>query len=126
MKKDKPKTVEDYIRSLPSQAKSKLEELRSILKKVAPNATEAIKWGYPVMEEKRILFSFSAFKTHINFMPTRSTLIHFQKYLKNYKTGKDTIQFPLDKPLPKTLIKKIALYRAKDVQENNALWAGQK
>ena len=61
-------------------------------------------------------------KTHINFMPTRSTLEHFKQELAGYKTGKDTIQLPFDKPIPKALIKKIAKFRAKDVKENDAKW----
>lgn len=120
--KIKHKTVSDYIDAAPTEAKKMLQELRVILKEVAPNAKEAIKWGYPVIEEKRILFSFSAFKTHLNFMPTRSALEPFKKDLAEFTTGKDTIQFPYDKPLPKMLIKKIAEYRAKEVREDGALW----
>jgi uncharacterized protein YdhG (YjbR/CyaY superfamily) len=118
----KPTTVTEYINAAPKEAQTKLREIRSILKKVAPKATEAIKWGSPVFEEKRILFAFKAFKSHINFMPTASSLKPFKKELTNYTTGKDTIQFPYDKPLPKTLIRKIATFRTKDVKENNAKW----
>ena len=99
-----------------------LRELRAILKEVTPHATEAVKWGSPIFEEKRILFAFSAHKTHINFMPTPSSLEPFKKELALYTIGKSTIQFPYDKPLPKELIKKIAEHRAIDVRENNARW----
>jgi uncharacterized protein YdhG (YjbR/CyaY superfamily) len=122
MSKSKPTTVTEYINAAPKETQKKLREMRTILKKVVPNATEAVKWGYPVFEEKRILFAYAAFKTHLNFMPTRSTLKQFEKELAKYTTGKDTIQFPYDKPLPKTLIRKIAAYRAKDVRENDARW----
>ena len=118
----KPKTVDEYINAAPDEAQEKLMEIRSILKQVAPKATEAIKWGSPVFEEKRILFAYTAFKSHLNFMPTRRTLDHFKKELKGFKTGKDTVQFSYDKPLPKTLIRKIALHRARDVRENDARW----
>ena len=114
--------LDKYIASAPEHAQEKLRELRAILKKVAPNATETIKWGSPVFEENRILFSFKAFKSHINFMPTRSALEPFKEELTGFKTGKDTIQLPYDKPLPRTLIKKIATYRARDVRENDAHW----
>jgi uncharacterized protein YdhG (YjbR/CyaY superfamily) len=117
----KPVTISDYIREAPKESQKHLREIRAILKKVAPKAKEAIKWGYPVMEEKRILFSFSAFKTHINFMPTRTSVAPFKKELKAYKTGLDTIQFPHDKPLPKALIRKIATYRIKEVRKGS-LW----
>ena len=122
MAKIKPTSVEEYISVAPKEAQEKLYELRSILKKVVPNATETLKWGSPVFEEKRILFSYTAFKSHLNFMPTRSTLDLFKEELATYTTGKDTIQFPYYKPLPKALIRKIAAYRAKDVKENDARW----
>jgi uncharacterized protein YdhG (YjbR/CyaY superfamily) len=117
----KPKTVDEYIKVAPKGAQKHLHEIRKILKQVSPKATEAIKWGYPVLEEGRILFSFSAHKTHLNFMPTRSTLEQFKDELADYKTGRDTIQFAYDKPLPKNLIVKLAKYRIKEVREG-ALW----
>jgi uncharacterized protein YdhG (YjbR/CyaY superfamily) len=114
--------VDKYIASAPEHAREKLIELRAILREVAPNATENIKWGSPVFEENRILFSYKAFRSHINFMPTRTALEPFKEALAGFKTGTDTIQLPYDKPLPKTLIKKIATYRARDVRENDARW----
>jgi uncharacterized protein YdhG (YjbR/CyaY superfamily) len=122
MAKIRPATVTEYIKAAPEEAQEKLCELRAILKKVVPKANETLKWGYPVFEEKRILFSYSAFKSHLNFMPTRSALAPFKEELEKYTTGKDTIQFPYDKPLPKGLIRKIATYRARDVRENDAKW----
>lgn len=121
MSKEKPTTVEQYIVAAPEHAHQKLRELRAILKEAAPKATEAIKWGYPVFEDERILFSYSAHKTHLNFMPTRTTLEQFKSELKDYKTGVDTIQFPYDQPLPKGLIKRVAKYRIKEVAEGS-LW----
>lgn len=112
----------DYINAAPPKAQKHLRELRAILKSVAPKAKEAIKWGNPVFEEERILFALSAPSSHVNFMPTRSSLDPFRKELADYKTGKDTIQFPYDKPLPKALIRTIAAHRAKDVREHDARW----
>lgn len=118
----KPTTIDEYIAAAPVQAQEKLHELRAILREVAPNAKEAIKWGQPVMEEKRILFSFSAYKSHLNFMPTRSTVDVFREELTGYTTGKDTIQLPYDQPLPVELVRKIASHRAWDVRENDSRW----
>jgi len=118
----KPTTIAEYIDAAPIEAQDKLREIHSILKNVAPDATEALKWGSPVFEEKRILFSFSAFKSHLNFMPTHSAMEPFKQELEEYKTGKDTIQFPYNKPLPDKLIRKIAAYRMKEVREKGALW----
>jgi uncharacterized protein YdhG (YjbR/CyaY superfamily) len=122
MSKFKPSNVDEYINAAHPVAQEKLRELRSILKEIAPNATEILKWGYPVLFEKRILFSYSSYKTHINFMPTGPAIKPFEKELSDYKTGKDTIQFSYDRPLPSSLIRKIAEYRLKDVRENNAKW----
>jgi len=122
MEKIKPTTVDDYIDAAPVNARPLLIEIRAILKRAAPNATEMIKWGNPVFVEKRILFSFSAFKKHLNFMPTGPSLEPFREEMTGYTAGKDTIQFPYDKPLPKELIEKIAVHRVKDVTENDARW----
>ena len=118
----KPTTVDEYIAAAPKEARKSLHELRAILRSVAPNATETLKWGSPVFEEKRILFAYTAFRSHLNFMPTGSALMPFKEELSGYTTGKDTIQLPYGKPLPKALIRKIAAYRAKDVRENDARW----
>jgi uncharacterized protein YdhG (YjbR/CyaY superfamily) len=126
MTKSKPSTVVEYIDSAPKEAQEKLNEIRAILKKAAPHASETLKWGSPVFEDKRILFSYSAFKSHLSFMPTQSSLAPFKDEIASYKTGKDTIQFPYDKPLPAKLILKIAAFRVKDVRENDALWMYKK
>lgn len=118
----KPNNVEEYINATPEYARDKLSEIRWLLKSVAPNASEELKWGKPVFIEKRILFAYSAFKNHLTFMPTNPSMEPFKDELASLKTGKDTIQFPYDKPLPKELIKKIALYRYRDVMENDAKW----
>lgn len=122
MAKIKASTVDEYITAAPKEAQKPLKEIRSILKKVAPKATEALKWGQPVFEENRILFAYAAFKSHMNFMPTPSSIEPFREELANYTLGKGTIQFPYDKPLPKKLIEKIARHRARDVRENDAKW----
>lgn len=121
-KTKKPTTVSEYINAAPPQAKKKLREMRSILKKVVPKAKEVLKWNVPMFEDERILFAYASFKTHLNFMPTPAALKVFKKELSEYKTGKGSVQFPYDKPLPKNIIKKLAAYRAKDVKENDARW----
>lgn len=122
MPKIKPKSVDEYIEAAPPEAQKKLREIRAILKKVAPNAKEMLKWGSPVFEDGRILFSYSAHKSHLNFSPTGPAMKPFKEELAKFKTGKDTVQLPYDKPLPKTLIRKIAAFRAKQVKESDARW----
>jgi uncharacterized protein YdhG (YjbR/CyaY superfamily) len=120
------KTVSEYIAAAPVAAQKNLRDLRALLSKVAPDAAEAIKWGVPVLEEERILFSYSAHRAHINFMPTGSALRPFKAELEAYKTGKDTIQLPHQDPIPKALIRKIATYRLKQVKEEGALWMSRR
>ncbi len=122
MAKTKPTTIADYINSAPKGAQTKLRELYAILKKAAPGSTEGIKWGSPVFEEERILFAFAAFKSHLNFMPTPSAMKPFKKELASYKTGKGSIQFPYDKPLPKALIRRIAALRVEELREKDVRW----
>lgn len=124
MPKVKATTVPEYIKAAPKEARKHLTELRSILKDVAPKATEAIKWGSPVLEGRRILFAYSAHKSHMNFMPTHASLAPFEKELEEYKTGKDTMQLSYDQPIPTAIIKKIAMHRLIDVETNGALWMG--
>lgn len=122
MTKAKPSTVDEYIESAPAEAQAMLRELRAILKKVSPKATETLKWGSPVFEDGRILFSYTAYKSHLNFMTTKPAMEPFMEELSGFRTGKDTIQFPYAKPLPKMLIRKIAAYRAKQVKDQDARW----
>lgn len=122
MPRTKPTTVTEYIDAAPEQARARLRELRAILRKAAPDATETLKWGSPVFEEHRILFAYAAFKAHLNFVPTPSAMKPFEKELAKYKTGKGSIQFPYDKPLPKALIGRIAARRVKELREHDARW----
>src|SRR5262245_3759657 len=119
MPKIKAKTIPEYIEAAPKEAQKNLRELYAILKKAAPGAKEGMKWSNPVFEDKRILFAFAAYKSHLNFMPTPSALKPFEKELSKYKTGKGSIQFPYDKSLPKALVKKIAQHRVKELRDQD-------
>ena len=99
----KPTTVEEYFEQVKEEKLEKLNELRFILKNVAPNAIEILKWGKPVFKSETILFAF-------------------QKELEPYKVNKDSIQFLYNEPLPVELIQKIAKYRINDVEVNLAKW----
>ena len=122
MTRTKPTSVTEYVDAAPMEARKHLRDIRALLKKVAPTATETLKWGSPVFEEGRILFSYTAYKSHLNFMPNGPAMEPFREELAAYKTGKDTIQFPYDQPLPKALIRKIATYRVKQVRTKDARW----
>ena len=124
MASKRPTTIADYIRAAPREGQPHLRRLYAILKSVAPEAKEAIKWGTPFFVEPRFLFAFSAHKAHLNFAPTAAGLEPFRKQLEKYKTTKETLQIPYDKSLPEDLIRKIAERRLRDVRkrEDDAFW----
>lgn len=118
----KPTTVSEYINQATPEVRKKLKEMRGILKDVTPSAEESIKWSVPAFSYERILYTYAGFKNHVGFYPTPAAMKAFSKELEKYETGKGSIKFPLDKPLPKTLIQKIAKFRIKDLKENDAKW----
>ena len=122
MAKARPKTIAEYIRVAPKEGQRPLREMRAILRKAAPGATEGLKWGSPVFEDKRILFAFAAFRSHLSFMPTPSAMKPFKKELAKWETGKGSIQFPYDKRLPRALIRRIAARRVKELKEKDVRW----
>lgn len=118
----KPQTVSEYISSAPKESQKRLKEIRKCLKSVSPKAIESLKWGIPAFSYDRILFAYAGFKKHIGLYPTPSAILEFKKELENLKTAKGSIQFPLDKPLPINLIKKIAKFRIKELKEKDVKW----
>ena len=101
-----------------------MRRLYAILKSVAPEAEEAIKWGTPFFVEPRFLFAFSAHKAHLNFAPTAAGLEPFRKELEKHKTTDNLLQIPYNESLPEALIRKIAERRLRDVRErgDGAFW----
>ena len=122
MLKGRPTSIAEYIRAAPIEGQKNLRALYAILKKAAPKAKEGLKWRSPVFEEKRILFAFAAFKSHLNFMPTPSVLKAFKKRLSRFKTGLGSVSFSYDKPLPTALIAKMAALRVKELREKDVRW----
>lgn len=113
MKMKKATSVEGYIADFPKDIQLKLMEIRALIKKTAPKAKEGISYGMPGYKLNGPLVYFGGFKQHIGFFPTGEGVAEFAEELKDYKTSKGTIQFPYDKPLPKTLITRIVKHRIK-------------
>ena len=111
---DKITSIDQYICGFPEQVQTILSELRSSIRLVAPQAIEKISYQIPTFYLNGNLVHFAAFKQHIGFYPTSSGVIAFQQELSNYKTSKGAIQFPIDKPLPLELVKKIVKFRVKE------------
>ncbi len=115
----RPTTIAEYIRSAPRDGQPLLRRLRAILKSVAPDAEEVIKWGTPFFVEPRFLFAFSAHKAHLNFVSTPAGLEPFRKELEKHKTTQVALQIPYNKPLPESLIRRIAESRVRAVRERD-------
>jgi uncharacterized protein YdhG (YjbR/CyaY superfamily) len=120
----RPATIAEYIRAAPREGQPHLRRLYAILRSVAPQAEEAIKWGTPFFVEPRFLFAFSAHKAHLNFAPTAAALEAFRWELKAHKTTKNCLQIRYSEPLPEDLVRKIAEYRVRNVREreDDAFW----
>ena len=121
-KKAKPETIAEYIKAAPKESREKLLQMQACIRAAAPEAKESLKWGMPAFSYQRILVTFAAFKHHIGFYPTPSAVKTFEKDLLKYNTAKGSIQFPLEKPLPLSLITKITKYRVKESIKEDAKW----
>jgi uncharacterized protein YdhG (YjbR/CyaY superfamily) len=106
--------VDTYIQSFPAAQQQLLQTLRKHIQQAAPKATECISYNIPAYRQHGVLVYFAAYKNHIGFYPTSSPMKVFADELLPYKTSKGAIQFPLDKPIPATLVKKIVKYRMEE------------
>lgn len=105
-------TIDEYIAAYPAQVQEILEEIRRVIREEASSASEAIAYGIPTFKVRgKNLIHFGAYKNHIGFYPTPSALDAFSEELSVYASGKGSAQFPLDKPMPLDLIRKIVQYR---------------
>lgn len=120
----RPTSIAAYIDAAPAAGQDLLRQLYAILKDVAPDAQEAIKWGAPFFIEPRFLYSFSAHKAHLNFTPSREVLREFGKELEKHRTTAHFLQIPYGQPLPAKLIRKMAEYQLDRVsqRQDDSFW----
>ena len=111
-------SIDEYIAGQPVGIQKKLKEIRSVIHKTAPEATEKISYGMPTFFLEGNLVHFAAFKNHIGFYPVPTGIEKFKKELSTYKTSKGSVQFPLDKPMPLELIRKIVKFRVSENLKN--------
>lgn len=111
------KQVDQHLKSIPEPQRSTLQALRKIIRDVIPEAEEVISYGFPGYKlDGKIICGFDAFKNHCSFFPHSSLVIPaLEKELTNYKTSKGALQFPIDKPLPKSLVKKLIATRIRQL-----------
>jgi len=107
-----PKNTDEYIAKIPEPARSTLNKMRAVIRSVVPRgSTEVISYGMPAFKHNAVLVWFAAFSNHCSLFPTASVIEAFKKELKGYTTSKGTIQFPVDRPLPAALVKKLVKAR---------------
>ena len=106
--------VEVYLAKVPEPARRPLQQVRATIQSVVPkDAVEVLSYGMPAFRHNgRALVAYAAFKNHCSFFPMQASLIdEMKEELKAYRTSKGTLQFPVDKPLPATLLKKMVKAR---------------
>lgn len=118
----KPKSVAEYIAAAPRESRAKLRQVRAAVRKGAPGAKEELKWNMPAVSYHRIVIMYAAFKNHISLFSMAASLKAFKSELKGFRTGRGTIQMPLDRPMPVALIRRISAWRAQQVREQDARW----
>jgi uncharacterized protein YdhG (YjbR/CyaY superfamily) len=110
-----PKDIDEYIGRFPADIREILEQIRTTIKKAAPDAAETIKYGMPTFTVEGNLVHFAAFKKHIGFFPPTKGDAEFKKEASFYEGEKGSLRFPLDAPIPYRLIGKAVRFR---VEEN--------
>lgn len=105
-------SIDEYIAEFPPETRERLKELRELIKRLVPEAKETISYAIPTFDlNGKHLVHFAGFARHVGFYPAPSGLEVFKEELKPYKTGKGSVQFPLDQPLPADLVRRIVELR---------------
>jgi len=107
-----PRNIDEYLVGVPEPARTTLNKMRAAIRSaLPPEATETISYRMPAFRGKGVLVWFAAFSDHCSLFPTASVIEEFKNELKSFSTSKGTIHFPMDKPLPIPLIKKLVKAR---------------
>lgn len=111
-------SIDDYIAGFPPATQVALEAMRALIREGAPEATETISYAIPTFDlNGGHLVHFAGFARHIGFYPVPTGIEAFKAELAAFKTGKGSVQFPLDQPLPEALIRRIVAFRIAEVQQ---------
>src|SRR2546426_1183259 len=111
-------TIDEYIKTFPKEVQSVLEKVRQTIRREAPEAVESISYQMPTFKlNGKGLVYFAGYKSHVGFYPIPSGVAAFKKELSPYKQGKGSVQFPIDKPIPYDLVRKIVQFRVKETQK---------
>ena len=124
MASKKPADINEYLASFPESTQKVLEAVRQTIHKAAPKAVETISYAIPAFNlNDTYLVYFAGYKNHFSIYPAPTSEAAFKKDFAKYKTSKGTVQFPLDKPIPHSLITRIVKFL---IKKNAARVAGKK
>jgi uncharacterized protein YdhG (YjbR/CyaY superfamily) len=108
-------SIDDYIAGFPVETQQALAEVRALIRETAPDATETISYSMPAFDlDGRPLVYFGGFAKHVGFYPIPSGIEAFKEELKPYKQGRGSVQFPLNRPMPADLIRRIVAFRVEE------------
>jgi uncharacterized protein YdhG (YjbR/CyaY superfamily) len=111
-RKGPPKNFDEYAAGVPDSARGALKKMRAAIRSVVPReATETISYRIPAFKYKEVLVWFAAFSDHCSLFPKAAVIEALKKELQGFSTSKGTIHFPLNRPLPLALIKRIVKAR---------------
>ena len=111
-----PSDIDSYIAAFPPDVQESLQQIRALIREVAPDAMEAMKYRIPTFVLGSNLVHFAAYKNHIGFYPSPSAITAFASELKDYVSAKGSVQFPLNRPIPFSLIRRMVEYRVQEVR----------
>jgi len=113
-----PQTIDEYLVTLDDQKRTALQQLRRTILDIIPNAEECISYGMPAFRlEGKVIAGFAAFKNHLSYLPHSGSVIpELSDDLAAYKSTAGSLHFPIDRPLPKTLVRKLVATRLKEVR----------
>jgi len=118
-----PRTIDDYIAAAPREVQAVLKQIRSTVRRVAPDAQETISYRIPAFTQNGVLVYFAAFRNHIGFYPPVRGDPRLEKAVAPFAGEKGNLRFPLDRPIPHALIERIVRHR---LQQNLARGAPEK
>ena len=113
-----PRTIDEYLDALDDQKRTALQELRQTILGIVPKAEECISYGMPAFRlEGKVIAGFAAFTNHLSYLPHSGSVIpELSGDLAGYKSTAGSLHFPIDRPLPKTLVRKLIATRLKEVR----------
>jgi uncharacterized protein YdhG (YjbR/CyaY superfamily) len=126
IRKAAPITIDDYIAAAPSEAQPILERIRRIVRGAAPGAQEFISYRMPAFRLHGILLYFAAFKNHVGLYPPVSGDAKLEDALRPYAGPKGNLKFPLDRPIPYDLIKRVVLLRIRQASARAGVRSGRR